>query len=237
MTTLGVIVARASSKRLPRKNLLPLGGLPLVGWMSRAAAAASLDRLIVSTEDDDIASVCEANGVAAPFRRPEELASDYASSCDIMLHALRTMETADATTYDVIVLLQPTTPFVLPEHIDACIAQLADPTVASAFTGRVALDPPRWMFTKDDSGCAQPLLGNWIRGNDEHTQCLETIYRPNGAAYAVRPDAMRSAGHVICDPCRLVVMEAKRSVDIDDALDLIYAETVAEHMGFKPVNT
>src|SRR5262245_23004085 len=124
MLSLGIIFARGGSKRLPRKNVKPLLGLPLVGWMCRAAAASTLSRAIVSTEDDEIAAICEENSVAAPFRRPAALANDFASSPDILLHAIEAMERIDGRRYDVAALLQPSTPFALPEHIDACLAAM-----------------------------------------------------------------------------------------------------------------
>ena len=94
MRSLGVILARGASKRLPRKNLKPLVGLPLIAWSLRAALASRIDRVIVSTEDEEIAAVTEANGGEAPFRRPAELAADYAGPLAILRHAL---DWADAT--------------------------------------------------------------------------------------------------------------------------------------------
>ncbi len=235
MSSLGVIVARRSSKRLASKNLLPVGDLPLVGWMSRAAAASRLDRLVVSTEDDEIAAVCEANGAAAPFRRPATLAADYASSPDIVGHAIDTMNSLDGVRYDVCVLLQPTTPFVLPEHIDACLKALHELKVACAFTVREAAEPPQWMFRYNGGRLAEPLLQKAIEGDQEHSQHLAKSYFPSGAAYAFQVDAMRAQNRIICDPATMVVMDKERSVDIDDPLDLIYAKAVAREKNFEPV--
>lgn len=235
MANLGVIVARRSSKRLPGKNLLPVGDLPLVGWMCRAAAASRLDRVVVSTEDDEIMAVCEANGVAAPFRRPAALATDYAASPDIVGHAIDTMNGIDGVDYAVCVLLQPTTPFVLPEHIDACLDALDGGTVACTFTAREVDDPPEWMFRRNGAALAEPLLQQAIEGDQEHSQHLAGCYIPSGAAYAFRVEAMRAQGRIICDPATMVVMDKARAVDIDDPLDLIYAQAVARENGFEPV--
>lgn len=235
MPSLGVILARRSSKRLPNKNLLPVGGMPLVGWMARAAAAAALDRVVVSTEDDEIAAACEANGVPAPFRRPELLAADYASSPDIIGDAIERMNEIDRTEYGIAVLLQPTTPFVLPEHIDACLAALEDAGINCAFTVRDVDDPPQWMFTRGSNGAARPLLRKAISGDQEHSQHLDAVYIPNGAAYAFRVGEMHKQGRIICDPATMIVMDKPHSVDIDDAVDLALAEAVARTYEFEPV--
>lgn len=235
MSSLGVIVARRSSKRLPGKNLLPVGDLPLVGWMARAAAASRVDRLVVSTEDDAIAAICEANGAAAPFRRPGPLAADFASSPDIVGHAIDTMNAIDSVVYDTCVLLQPTTPFVLPAHIDACLSALDELKVACAFTVRQAEEPPEWMFRYNGGQLAEPLLDKPIEGDQEHSQHLAKAYFPSGAAYAFRVDAMRAQNRVICDPATMVVMDKARSVDIDDPFDLAYAQLIARENRFEPV--
>src|SRR5215472_15027703 len=123
-TSIGIILARGSSKRLPRKNVKPLLGTPLIGWMIGAALASRLDRVIVSTEDAEIAEISRAHGADVPFRRPDELAADYASSEAILKHALEAVEKAEGKRYDICVTLQPTTPFVAPADIDGCLAAL-----------------------------------------------------------------------------------------------------------------
>ena len=235
MSSLGVIVARRSSKRLPGKNLLPIGDLPLVGWMARAAAASHIDRVVVSTEDDEIAAICETNGAAAPFRRPATLAADFASSPDIIGHAVDTMNAIDGIVYDICVLLQPTTPFVLPEHIDACLSALDTLKAACAFTVRQVDEPPEWMFRYNGGKLAKPLLDKPIEGDQEHSQHLAKAYFPSGAAYAFRVGAMRAQNRIICDPATMVVMDKARSVDIDDSFDLTYAQLVARENRFVPV--
>ena len=88
VASLGVVVARGQSKRLPRKMLRPLAGHPLVAYMARAALASGLDRVILSTDDDEIAAAAKSYGLEAPFRRPAELATDFATNDRVLLHAL-----------------------------------------------------------------------------------------------------------------------------------------------------
>jgi CMP-N-acetylneuraminic acid synthetase len=230
-----VIIARAGSKRLPGKNLRPLNGTPLIGYSCRAAAASRLDRVIVSTEDDDIAAVAERFGVDAPFRRPRRLAEDWARSEEIVGHALDWAERDEERAYDLVVLMQPTTPFVRPAQIDACLEAMADEATACCFTARKANEPPEWMFTEDDKGYARLLLGGAVSGDREHSQNLPTRYFPTGGVYVVRTDAMRAQRRILCEPSRMVVTAPEYGVDIDDELDRLYAEAVARRFGLRPV--
>ena len=231
MASLGVICARAGSKRLPGKNLKPLRGVPLLGYVCRAARASRIDRVILSTEDAAIARAAAAVGVEAPFERPRALAADYASSPDIVGHAIDWMAANGGGAYDIAVLIQPTTPFLTPADIDACLDAVASGT-ASAFTVRQATEPPEWMFVHGPDGAARTLLGDPIAGAREHSQHVRTCYVPTGGAYAVRVAAMRSQGRIICDPAHLVETTPERAADIDDELDFLYAEMLAEHFDF-----
>ena len=115
---LSIITARGGLRGLPRKNVLQLGGLPLIAWTVRAALAARcIASVVVSTDDDEIAAAARAAGAEVPFRRPADLASDTASSADVMLHALDALPGFDRA-----VLLQPTSPFLTGADIEAGFA-------------------------------------------------------------------------------------------------------------------
>lgn len=109
MFTLGVIPARGGSKRIPRKNIRPLAGKPLIAWTIDAANASKLDHVIVSTDDPEIAQVATQYGADVPFLRPPELATDTAKSVDVLEHAARWADEHMGRP-DYIVLLQPTSP-------------------------------------------------------------------------------------------------------------------------------
>ena len=118
---LAVIPARGGSKGLPRKNLLPLGDRPLICWTIAAALAAKrITRVIVSTDDREIAAAAAACGCEVPFLRPPQLATDTAGSADVMRHAVDSLE----EDYDWLMLLQPTSPFRTADHIDGLAALL-----------------------------------------------------------------------------------------------------------------
>jgi len=233
--TLGVVFARGGSKRLPRKNVRPLAGHPLVAWSCRAALASGIDRVVLSTDDDEIAEIGRRTGIDVPFRRPAALAEDFADWVDVILHAVGESETYYQETFDVIVLLQPTTPFIEPAHIDACIARLENDNLNCVFTAREAAEHPRWMWTTDDKGIASPFMNSILSADEQHHQNLTTVYYPSGAAWAIRIEAMKSQGTIYCGPHGIVEMPWERSVDIDTELDWTRAETLAAEYGFQPI--
>lgn len=232
MLTLGVIVARGSSKRLPRKNLKPLLGAPLVAWSIRAALASKLDRVVVTTEDPEIAEAARAYGADVPFIRPNELAADYARSDDILIHALDATEADDGRHYDVVAYIQPTTPFVLPQHVDAAVDMVATGGAACCFTARDVTEPPWWMFKVDGDGNARLFIDGSIEGDREHSQKLDKLWFPSGAVWALNCDELRRQRRIYCEPLRAVSMDADRSIDIDDVTDWAMAETIAHLRGF-----
>ncbi|NVJ91177.1 MAG: acylneuraminate cytidylyltransferase family protein [Methylocystaceae bacterium] len=229
MKVLGVIPARGGSTRLPRKNVLPLNGIPLIAYMIKAASACKrLDHVIVSTEDDEIKQIAKKYGADVPFKRPSHLAENYAMDADILLHAIDWFEEHENICFDVVVHLQPTTPFILPETIDKCVASLDNPNLNSSFAARVASEPPQWMFNTNEEGIASPILGKEITGEATHTQLLDKVFLPTGGAYAVRVPILREKKSLYADPKCLVEMDWDRAVDIDEDLDLMYAEAVAK---------
>lgn len=232
MRALGVIPARGSSKRLPRKNLLPVNGRPLIAYMIGAANAAGLDRVVVSTDDDEIAETARRNGGEVPFRRPRALADDYAQDADILLHAHDAVAAEEGGGYDILVYLQPTTPFVLPRTIGACVEGLRTTNANCCFAARRVGEPPQWMFRPGADGTAIPLLGKRIEDDAIHTQLLEQLLFPTGAAYAVRTEVLRREKTLFVDPLRIVEMDSLRAVDIDEEVDLMLADLVAKRWGF-----
>jgi CMP-N,N'-diacetyllegionaminic acid synthase len=230
--SLGVVVARAASKRLPLKNLKPLLGHPLVAWSLRAALASRLDRVILSTEDDRIAEIGRRYGAEIRYRRPLPLAADFAGSEEIAEHALDWAEQDEGRRYDVVTILQPTTPFVEPETINACLDEVQKEGCMATITGRHSAEPPAWLFRIDERGFASPWLEGEVRGEREHSQFLEKLLIPTGAVYANRVEAIRKQRTHIGRPLRFVLMDRARAVDIDDEFDFVMAEALGRYYGF-----
>jgi len=232
---LGVVLARGASKRLPRKNVRPLAGLPLVAWTCRAAMASSIDRVILSTEDAEIAEIGRAAGVDVPFTRPAELAEDFARDTDILLHAVDSAERIYNERYRTVVLIQATTPFVRPEHFDACLERQSGGALNCVFLARKVEDHPRWMWTADEQGHAEPFMAGALSADEQHSQNLRPVYYPNGAAWAIDLATLRQREEVYCGPLGLVEVPWEFSVDIDDARDWAVAEAVATECKIEPV--
>jgi CMP-N,N'-diacetyllegionaminic acid synthase len=231
MATLGVVVARGQSKRLPRKMLRPLAGHPLIAYMARAALASGLDRVILSTDDDEIAATGKSYGIDAPFRRPAELATDFAANDRVLIHALDWVEANERGGYATAVLLQPTAPFTTPDDVDGCIKALSHTNANCCFTAAPVSEQPHWMFVPQESGEVELLMPGHLSGDRQHTQKLPRYLHPSGAVWAVRATALRETGRVYCAPMRTVEVPPERAIDIDTALDLLVAEAAAQQFG------
>lgn len=219
-SVLAVITARGGSKGLPRKNLLPFRGAPLIGWTIRAAQAAPrIDRLILSSDDAEIIATARALGCEAPFQRTPELASDTAASIDVLLDA------ADRVPgYDIVVLLQPTSPLRTSDDIEATLAAMAEGGAPGAVSVSEAPCHPYLIFQRDPAGRLSPFVEKpadmgWRR------QDLPPAYRINGAVYAADLAWLR-AERTLCKAGQTAAYEmpVERSIDIDTLEDLQAAE-------------
>lgn len=233
MRSLGIIHARGGSRRIPRKNVKPLLGTPLIGWLAAAAVKSRLTRVAVSTDDDEISAIASRFGVDAPFRRPAPLAEDVPSEM-VTRHAVDWFERERGERFDVAVTLQPTTPFVEPTDIDRCLDALEDPAAQSALTVKRATQPPEWLLRADERGFARPFVDGRLRGERGVVQSLPTYYVPNGAAYATRVRALIEQDAILAEPMKLVPMPDDRSVDLDEPIDWIVAEAIGHARGFRP---
>lgn len=236
MRSVGVIVARGGSKRIPRKVLRSLGGIPLLAWMSKAALASRLDAVVLSTDDAEIAALGRELGLSVPFLRPAELAQDFVRNDDVVLHAIDMLGSSDSPGADIAVLLQPTAPFTLPGDIDACLDAMEEAEIACCFTARKATERPEWMFVPGDKGTVKLLLGGELVGDRQHSQKLTTYYVPSGAVWATRADTLRRTRSFYAPPLRIVEVEEHRSADIDVEDDLIVAEALLRAHALAPVS-
>ncbi|MEC9347191.1 MAG: acylneuraminate cytidylyltransferase family protein [Pseudomonadota bacterium] len=225
---LGVICARGGSKGLPRKNVLDLGGRPLIAWSIVAAARSELlDRTVISTDDPEIAAAARAAGGDVPFLRPGELASDTARVTDAVIHAYRALGEA----YDILVLLQATSPFRRGRDIDACIRQLVDTDAETCVSFRQEEKPTSFIVDIDADGWMVPREKDALL---KRRQDIATAYVPNGSVYAVWSDFLVREGTVYSDRTSCVLMPAETSFDIDSALDLEIARGLLTRPGFPP---
>lgn len=218
-SVLGVIPARGGSKRLPRKNLRPLGGKPLIAWTIEAARGSRyLDRVVLSSDDAEIIRVARQWNCEAPFVRPAELASDEAAGVGPVLHALEMLPD-----YALVALLQPTSPLRTAADLDACIEACVERGAPACVSVRAADQNPYWMFTLDAGRKLKPLMGGKL---PERSQDLPPVYLLNGAVYVARTGWLREHRNFISPQTIAHVMPAERSADIDEARDFEYVESL-----------
>ena len=220
----GVIPARGGSKGLPGKNLRVLGRLSLLGHaVASTRESSSLSRFIVSTDDPRILDEAQRHGAEAPFLRPAELASDEAGMVPVLQHAVRWLESVSGIRPDLIVTLQPTSPFRTGPDIDRTIQKLLATGADSAQTVTEAAYHPFFMKTLDDDRTVPlfPEGHKYVRRQD-----APPVYQPSGAVYATRYNVLMEQGRVLGDDNRAVVMGFEASVNIDTEWDFMLAELI-----------
>lgn len=225
VNVIGVIHARGGSKRIPLKNIALLAGRPLVSYMIAAALSSKyLRRVIVSTDHMRIKEISLSCGAEVPFMRPVHLAEDCPSEW-VTRHAVEFVEQEESSKVDIAVTMQPTTPFCRRGDIDACVELLLkNKTMGSAFTAKQARERPEWMFSLKDTGFAELFMGGKLEGERGIFQSLPKLVMPNGATYATTRKTLFEEGVLISKNTGAHVMSDLLSVDIDEQVDLLFAE-------------
>lgn len=227
---LGIIPARGGSKGIPRKNIKKLCGKPLIAWKIEAALRSGVfDRLIVSTDDEEIAEVAKKYGAEVPFMRPKELAGDTIPTLPVLQHAVRYLKDKDNYWPEAVFILEPTTPAVQPFHIKEAL-RLFFKHQADSVVSIVEVPSehsPHWQFLlgKDNRLCL--FDGNPVKKIIRRRQDLPRSYHKNSALYIFRPsllfekDASFYGGRVYS-----YLMDDKYSIDLDRPGDWPRAETI-----------
>lgn len=222
---LAVVPARGGSKGLIRKNLRVLDGLPLVAHVGRVLQALpEVDRRVVSTDDDEIAKVAETSGVSAPFRRPAALSGDRIGDYEVLAHALECCEALDGVTYDVVLMLQPTSPLRTAQQVRACLDYLVEGSWDSV-----------WTVSETDSK-SHPMKQLLVRegvlsyyhpdgGAVIARQQLSPVYHRNGIAYAITRECLLDQG-VIKGAKAGAMVTPGQAVSIDTEWDLELCELI-----------
>lgn len=217
-TFLAIIPARGGSKRLPKKNVLPLAGKPLIAWSIEAARKSKyLDAVVVSSDDDEILELAK-EYKAQIIKRPAELASDTATTIDVIKHTLQMK-----AEYDYIVLLQATSPLRTVEHIDEAIELLEEKNADAIVSVCEMEHSPLWSNTLPANGNMKNFLKKEIL--NKRSQDLEKYYRLNGAIYICkREKLLKEETFLLQDNIFAYVMRRENSIDIDEAIDFSMAE-------------
>lgn len=220
---LAIIPARGGSKGLPKKNIRLFDGLPLIcHTIKTALASKSIKKVIVSTDDDEIASIAKDCGAEVPFMRPANLASDNSMVMDTYFYVVDKLVEMTSKPVEKFVALLPTVPLRLSEDIDKAVKIFDSKNADSVISVVKSPVPIDWYRKISESGILKNYLPdfNAVKNRQE----LEQSYVPNGAIYVFRTDVLRSVRKYYTDNTYPYIMPSERSADIDDMLDFKWAE-------------
>ena len=220
---LAIIPARGDSKGLPRKNILPVKNKPLIAWtITEAQKSKYIDRLILSSDDEEIIAVAKEWGCDVPFTRPQHLATDEAQSMDVLFHVMETIK----ETYDYIVLLQPTSPLRQVIDIDNCLKLCNSKNVPACVSMTETDKNPYWMFQLNENSHIQPIMAK--KEFASRRQDLPKIYALNGAVYVAEWSWLKKNKTFLTDETTGYIMPKERSIDIDTELDLTIFKAITK---------
>lgn len=221
---LAIITARGGSKGLPRKNVVEVAGKPLIAWSIEAAQQSQyIDRLILSSEDDEIIETARRFGCDVPFVRPAEYARDDSQLQDAIFHAIESL----AEKYSWVIMLPPTAPLRTADDIDACLSLCRQSGAPSAVSVCQPAKSPYWMYKIDDTGHMTRLLEP--PGLSYRRQLLPPTYALNGALYVFRTDWFYRSKDFITGETIGYVMPPERSPDVDNWVDLLHVDALLRY--------
>jgi len=219
MRVLGLIPARGGSKGIPRKNIKLLGGKPLLQYTAESALASSkLARVVLSTDDQEIAEVGRRCGLDVPFLRPPELATDQTPTLPVVRHALQWLED-HGDHFDAVCLLQPTNPLRESEDIDGCL-DLLERTDADAVVSVLPVPAehnPHWVYFEVEGGCLRLSTGE--SNPIARRQDLPGAFHRDGSVYACRTQVVMEKNSLYGERLVGYLMDLDRSVNIDGPED------------------
>ncbi|NBQ40429.1 MAG: pseudaminic acid cytidylyltransferase [Alphaproteobacteria bacterium] len=218
-----IIPARGGSKRIPRKNIKPFCGKPMIAWSIDTAKATGLfDHIIVSTDDDEIADIASQYGAEVPFRRPAELADDYTTTISVIQHAIGQVEKCFRFP-EFVCCIYPTAPLMSPEHLQAAYSRLMDENVEYVFP-IVSFPSSIFRALKLDEHGRASMFNEANRSS--RTQDMEEAYYDAGQFYWGKASAF-IAGHPIFSPQSApLIIPRYYAQDIDNQEDWEYAELI-----------
>lgn len=222
-----LIPARGGSKRLPRKNIKLLVDKPLIAWSIEVAKACKyVDRVIVSTDDEEIKRISEQYGAEVPFLRPEYLSNDHASSFDVIKHAIDFLTLSRSN--ELIVLLQPTSPLRLASEIDAALEFFVQKNAKGVVSISETEHSPMWSNTLPEDGCMSDFIRPEVQG--KRSQDLPTFFRLNGSIYIYETLSLLEQSKIFFNENVYGFQTSlETAVDIDTGLDFSIAETIMKN--------
>ncbi|MDD5554433.1 MAG: acylneuraminate cytidylyltransferase family protein, partial [Patescibacteria group bacterium] len=209
---IAIIIARGGSKSIPRKNVLPLQGKPLVAWpIDLAKSVSRIDRVIVSTDNDEISAIAKKHGAEVPFKRPAELSTDEVPTLPVLQHCVKYLEEQENYKPDIVLLLYPTMPFLKKERIEEAL-NLFGKTKCSSIVS-VTKDKGRFWKLDENKNKYRPFYP----AERVNRQYYQPLYKEDGAVYFSRYDVLMKINKLIDeDNIEFIIMEDGENIDIDD---------------------
>ncbi len=216
---LALIPARGGSKGLPGKNIMLFAGKPLIAWtIEEAKKSKYIDRLIVSTDSEEIAEISRKFGAEVPFLRPEKISTDSASTIDVIEDALNRLINFQSSSFEYCILLQPTSPLRTVKHINESFGLLnKNDQSDSVISVQAIKENPHWMKKINENGFLEDLLDT--NDNYNRRQDLPNYYRFNGAIYLFSIKSFLKSKKIMSKKTLPYIMGEKSSVDIDTLSD------------------
>ena len=222
---LGFVPARAGSKGVSKKNVAPTAGKPLIAYtIETAKSAESLDRIIVSTDSSEIASIALTYGAEVPFLRPKELAQDDTPGIAPILHAIQWLDDREGYRPDYVMVLQPTSPLRTAEDIKAALTLMWERQADAVVSVCPVSHHPYWTKIVTEDGRLVDFLT--LEGSHVRRQDLPPVYALNGAIYLARRDVLLKERRFYTERTYAYVMPEERSLDIDTIWDLYLVDLV-----------
>ncbi len=212
-TVLAIIPARGGSKGVPRKNIRIVGGKPLIAWTIDAAKSTDyIDRVILSTDDEEIAGVARTYNCDVPFMREPYLANDTATTMDVVIDTIQ-----KCSGYDWVVVLQPTSPLRTSTDISNALQLCHEKSAPACVSVTLTNESPYWMYLLNPDASMQSLLP---QNEISRRQDLPQIYSLNGAVYIARINWLLQNKKFVTQDTVAYNMPSERSIDLDTELDL-----------------
>jgi len=223
MNVVAVIPAKGTSKRLPGKNIRDMLGKPLIAWTIEAALKSkNISRVIVSTEDEEVARVAKEYGAEVPFMEPKEISAAGGNIDQVLLHTADWLQKNEGYKVDELLLLLPTNPLRLPKDLDAMVAlfQKTGADCVASVCEAAATHNPNWMFMRGPDGTVITCAGGKLKDMPLHSQDLPPCYIRNDICFVIRPDNLRHSPPLLWgDTMELYEMDEIFDTDINTEED------------------
>ena len=225
-TFLAIIPARGGSKRLPKKNILDLAGKPLISWSIKAAIKSKyIDKVMVTTDSDEIMEVAQKYGAEVPFKRPDYLATDMAIRPDVIKHTIDFYQNENQEKFDYIIFLQPTSPLRNETHIDNAIEYMFEKNADAIVSVCEVEHPVQWSGLLPDNKDMSDFLDDL--DIKSRSQDFPIYYRLNGAIFICDSHKFMESGcMVLKNNIFAYIMPQDVSIDIDTKIDFILSEVI-----------